>query len=73
MKHTFTPETRKWLYGIATAVLVVLGGYGIVSAEEQGNYATLVAAVLNIGGAGVTALAARNVDPEENNTGNSVG
>lgn len=53
------PDVRRWLYGIATAVLLVLGGYGIVDTVAQQNLGTLAAAVLNIGGAGATALAAR--------------
>lgn len=56
-------KVRRWLYGIATAVLVILGGYGIISAQEQENFSQLIIAILNLGGAGVTFLAERNTHP----------
>lgn len=63
MKFIEDYKVRRWLYGIATAVLVILGGYGIISAQEQENFTQLVVALLNIGGAGVTLLAERNTNP----------
>lgn len=56
-------KVRRWLYGIATAVLLYLGGAGIITAVDQDNFSNIAAAVLNVGGAGVTALAARKADP----------
>lgn len=56
-------KVRQWLYGIATAVLVVLGGYGIFPAQEQENLTQLIVAILNLGGAGATILAGSNSRP----------
>lgn len=56
-------KVRRWLYGIATAVLLYLGGAGIITSVAQDNLGNIAAAVLNVGGAGVTALAARKADP----------
>lgn len=53
-------KTRQWIYGIAAAVLVLLGGYGIFTAEEQQNILALVTAVLNLGGAAALGLARAN-------------
>lgn len=56
-------KVRRWLYGIATAVLVYLGGQGVISSVEQENIGNITSSVLNLGAAGVTALAARKADP----------
>ena len=54
---------RQWLYGIAAAVLVLLGGYGFFTAEEQQNILTLITAILNLGGAAALSLAGANARP----------
>ena len=54
---------RQWLYGIVAAVLVLLGGYGIFSAEEQQNILALVTSILNLGGAAALSLAGANARP----------
>mgnify|MGYP003407920832 CR=1 FL=1 len=54
---------RRWLYGVATAVLVLLGGYGIISSSEQENILGIITAILNIGAAGATTLAYRKTKP----------
>lgn len=56
---------RQWLYGIAAALLVLLGGYGFFTAEEQQNILSLVTAVLNLGGVVALSLVGVNVRPAE--------
>ena len=53
------PAFRRWAYGIAASILVLLGGYGILSEGEITNYTNLVEAVLVAGG-GVLFMAERN-------------
>lgn len=55
---------RRWLYGVATAVLILLGGFGIINSADHENIAGVIAAVLNIGAAGATTLAFRKTKPE---------
>lgn len=59
---------RQWLYGIAAAVLVLLGGYGIFSAEEQQNILSLITSILNLGGAAALSLAGANARPSAHDT-----
>lgn len=58
---TFTTETRKWIYGIFTAALVLASGYFGIDAATQQNWTQLAAAILNLATAGATDLARRNV------------
>lgn len=65
MIETITnPHFRKWLYGVFAAIMVLLGGYGIFTAEEQQNILALITAVLNIGGAAAFGLAANKTKPD---------
>lgn len=63
LELTKNTEFRKWLYGVLIAVLVVLGGEGIVSAAQQQNLGALAAAVLQTAPAAGFALAIRKVEP----------
>lgn len=54
------PKTRRWLYGIAVAVIPILTVYGIVAESDAALWIGLAGAVL---GTGVPALAAANTDP----------
>lgn len=56
---------RQWIYGIAAAVLVLLAGYGFVTAEEQQNILNVIMAVLNLAGSGAFVLAGANARPSE--------
>lgn len=40
-----TPKRRKWLYGVTTAGLGVLGVYGLVTADQVAAWALLAAMV----------------------------
>lgn len=51
------PDVRKWIYGIATATLAVLGVYGIVTGEQITAWSGLASAI--------TALAAVNTPAGE--------
>ena len=55
LNHLLTPPVRQWLYGIATAVLVVLGVYGVIDGQQMAAWAGLAAAI--------TGLAAVMTDP----------
>lgn len=48
-----TPEVRRWLYGIATALVPILVVYGVIEASTAPMWVALVASVLGTG----TALA----------------
>ena len=48
-----TPDVRRWLYGIATALVPILVIYGVLEAETAPMWIALVASVLGTG----TALA----------------
>lgn len=52
---------RKYVYGVASAVLVVAAAYFGIDAVTQENWLNLAGAVLNLGGAGATVLAGKNV------------
>lgn len=56
---------RQWLYGVLAAVLVVLAGYGFLTAEEQENILNLVMAILNLGGSAGFVLASVNARPSK--------
>lgn len=55
------PATRRWLYGIATAVIPLLVVYGVIAESDVALYVGLAGALL---GTGVPALAAANTDPK---------
>lgn len=57
----FTSAGRRWLYSIAAALLVVVGGYLGIDAAQQESWLSLVGAILNIGGAGALTYANRKV------------
>lgn len=57
---------RKWLYGVSLAVLVFLGGEGIISATQQDNLGAIAAAVLQTAPAAALGLAYRKVTPAVN-------
>lgn len=57
----FTAAGRRWLYSIAAALLVVVGGYLGIDAAQQESWLSLVGAILNIGGAGALTYANRKV------------
>ena len=42
------PEVRKWIYGIATAALAVLGVYGIVTGEQITAWSVLASAITGL-------------------------
>ena len=42
------PEIRRWIYGIATAGLLVLGVYGIVSGEQITAWSGLASAITGL-------------------------
>lgn len=43
-----SPAVRKWIYGIATAALAVLGIYGIVSGEQITAWSGLASAITGL-------------------------
>lgn len=53
------PKVRRWLYGIAVAVVPILTVYGIIAESDAALWIGLAGAVL---GTGVPALAAANTD-----------
>ena len=55
------PAVRRWIYGIATAALAVLGVYGIVTGEQITAWSGLAMAV--------TGLAAVNTPTGEKQAG----
>ncbi len=62
MKDIFTPETRRWIYGIATAIIPLLILLGSITPEIGGAILNIVAAAL---GLGVSSLAYQNTDGAE--------
>ena len=54
LSDILTPTRRRWFYRVATAGLIVLGVYGIVTDEQ--------AAAWNILFAAITGMAAANTD-----------
>ena len=57
---------RRWLYGVAIAVLVFLGGEGIISSAQQENISGIVSSVLQVAPAAALGLAIRKVKPAVN-------
>ena len=41
-----TPEVRRWLYGIATALVPILVVYGVIESSTEPMWVALVASVL---------------------------
>lgn len=56
MTRYLTPAVRKWVYGVALALLPLLIAYGVLSAEDAPLWAALIGAVL------VPALAVTHTD-----------
>lgn len=54
---------RQWLYGVLAAVLVLLGGYGLFSSEEQVNILAVLEALLHLAPAAGFGIAASNARP----------
>lgn len=44
------PTVRKWMYGVGLAVVAVLIGYGIVTAEQGNLWISLITALLGFNG-----------------------
>ena len=42
------PEVRRWIYGIATAALAVLGVYGIGTGEQIAAWSLLASAITGL-------------------------
>ena len=57
LERWLTPAVRRWLYGIATAALIVLGVYGLLTNEQIAAWMGLAAAI--------TGLATVYTDPEQ--------
>ena len=57
MSGLLTPAVRRWVYGIAIAVLPLLIAYGVLDDQSAPLWAALVGAVL------VPSLAVANVQP----------
>lgn len=49
------PDIRRWIYGIATAALVVLGVYGIVTGEQIAAWSLLASAITGLATANTSA------------------
>lgn len=50
-----SPDVRRWIYGIATAALAVLGVYGIVSGEQIAVWSLLASAITGLATANTSA------------------
>ncbi|WP_336819866.1 phage holin [Gordonia sp. MMO-8] len=48
--NRMTPEVRRWLYGVALAVVAIAVAYGIITQDQAALWVTLVAAILSGGG-----------------------
>lgn len=59
-KWIYSTEGRRWIYRVVTALLAVAAIYLGIDAVQQEAWLQLAAAILNISGAGATALADRN-------------
>lgn len=42
------PDVRRWIYGIATAALAVIGVYGIVTGEQITAWSGLASAITGL-------------------------
>lgn len=51
--NTFTPATRKWVYGIVAAGIPILVLFGTVAAEDVQVWLNFAAATLGLGAAGL--------------------
>jgi hypothetical protein len=58
-------KVRVWLYGIAIALLAILGTAGVINSTESGNYAQLIEAVLLIAPAAALGMGAVNARPSK--------
>ena len=50
-----SPDIRRWIYGIATAALAVLGVYGIVTGEQIAAWSLLASAITGLATANTSA------------------
>ncbi len=49
------PDIRRWIYGIATAALAVLGVYGLVTGEQIAAWSLLASAITGLATANTSA------------------
>lgn len=57
-------KVRRWIYGVATAILLFLGAQGIISSAEVENIGGIIESILVVSASGVTVLAARKANPK---------
>jgi branched-subunit amino acid transport protein len=48
------PATRRWLYGIAAAIIVALQVYNILTPEEAGAWENIISSIVALGTAGLS-------------------
>lgn len=66
-ESTFIPkEVRTYIYGIALAVAILLGGYGLIAEEMLPLWITVVGAILGHGTATVYRPTRPGADPNGN-------
>jgi hypothetical protein len=58
----FSPDTRKWIYDVAMAVIPLFVIIGVINTEVAGQVMLIAAAVL---GTGTNLLARANVAPDK--------
>lgn len=56
-------HTRKWIYNIAIALLLIVGAIQTNQAIALESWSNLVSVILNLGGVGAMSLARMNVKP----------
>ncbi|MDU7361228.1 MAG: hypothetical protein E7L00_08495 [Propionibacteriaceae bacterium] len=59
MTKCLTPRVRRWLYGVTTAALCVLGVYGVLDGQQLAAWSGLAAAITGL------ALANTGDEPSE--------
>lgn len=62
-KFILNYKFRQWVYGVLIAILGVLAGFNLFDAATHENLETLIAAIVNIGGAAGFVVASRNARP----------
>lgn len=48
MERYLTPRVRRWLYGVTTAALAVLGVYGLIDSQQLAAWSGLAAAITGL-------------------------
>ena len=66
MNRILTPEVLTWIYGIALAVLSLLGAYGLLEEGQIDRWAQLAAAIMGMiaSGTAVVYRPTRNPNPD---------